>query len=66
MVGQYGNQVDSMRCLDGSFTEADKSKSGSETMSILPISCGEYLGRIYDETKKRPLYLIEQTWGIDN
>lgn len=27
---------------------------------------GEYLGRIYDEVKGRPLYLIDQTWGIDS
>ncbi len=27
---------------------------------------GEYLGRIYDEVKGRPLYLIDQSWGIDN
>lgn len=26
---------------------------------------GEYLGRIYDEVKGRPLYLIEQVWGFD-
>ncbi|MDJ0754699.1 MAG: glycosyltransferase family 2 protein [Ardenticatenaceae bacterium] len=26
---------------------------------------GEYLGRIYDEVKGRPLYLIDQTWGIE-
>ena len=25
---------------------------------------GEYLGRIYDEVKGRPLYLIQQSWGI--
>ncbi len=25
---------------------------------------GEYLGRIYDEVKGRPLYLIDQTWGM--
>lgn len=25
---------------------------------------GEYLGRIYDEVKGRPLYLIDQTWGL--
>ncbi|MEM7119403.1 MAG: glycosyltransferase family 2 protein [Chloroflexota bacterium] len=25
---------------------------------------GEYLGRIYDEVKKRPLYLIDKTWGF--
>ena len=24
---------------------------------------GEYLGRIYDEVKGRPLYLIQQSWG---
>ncbi len=26
---------------------------------------GEYLGRIYDEVKGRPLYLIDQTWGVN-
>lgn len=26
---------------------------------------GEYLGRIYDEVKGRPLYLVEQKWGYD-
>jgi dolichol-phosphate mannosyltransferase len=26
---------------------------------------GEYLGRIYDEVKGRPLYVIDKTWGID-
>jgi len=25
---------------------------------------GEYLGRIYDEVKGRPLYLIDQLWGF--
>ncbi len=27
---------------------------------------GEYLGRIYDEVKGRPLYLIQQSWGLEN
>lgn len=26
---------------------------------------GEYLGRIYDEVKGRPLYLIDKTWGVE-
>ena len=26
---------------------------------------GEYLGRIYDEVKARPLYLIDKTWGLE-
>jgi len=24
---------------------------------------GEYLGRIYEETKQRPLYIIRQSWN---
>jgi dolichol-phosphate mannosyltransferase len=27
---------------------------------------GEYLGRIYDEVRGRPLFLTRQRWGIDN
>ncbi|MFT5196185.1 MAG: glycosyltransferase involved in cell wall biosynthesis [Candidatus Promineifilaceae bacterium] len=26
---------------------------------------GEYLGRIYDEVKGRPLYLIDKSWGLE-
>ena len=26
---------------------------------------GEYLARIYDEVKRRPLYLVQQTWNTD-
>lgn len=26
---------------------------------------GEYLGRIYDEVKGRPLYLIDEMWGLE-
>lgn len=27
---------------------------------------GEYLGRVYAETKKRPLYIIDESFGFDN
>jgi dolichol-phosphate mannosyltransferase len=27
---------------------------------------GEYLGRIYDEVKGRPLYVIEKSWGFED
>ena len=26
---------------------------------------GEYMGRIYDETRARPLYLIGEAWGYN-
>jgi dolichol-phosphate mannosyltransferase len=27
---------------------------------------GEYLGRVYHEVKKRPIYIVEDTIGISN
>ena len=26
---------------------------------------GEYLGRIYDEVKGRPMYLVQKAWGLE-
>ena len=26
---------------------------------------GEYLGRVYDEVKRRPLYIVRQRLGVD-
>ena len=26
---------------------------------------GEYIARIYDETRNRPLYIVGETWGFD-
>ena len=37
--------------------------SGMILISLWMI--GEYIGRIYDETKKRPQYVIERTFNID-
>ncbi len=26
---------------------------------------GEYLGRVYDEAKRRPLYIVNRLYGLD-
>lgn len=27
---------------------------------------GEYIGRIYDEAKDRPLYIVQKSYGLEN
>ncbi len=33
-------------------------------MLLMLGAIGEYIGRIYDEVKGRPLYVINETWGV--
>ena len=55
---------DSRECLNAMRFAALRAAHTGAGVQILSIGVvGEYIGRIYEEVKRRPLYLVDETAG---